>query len=63
SLMLQFAARELGHNRLRRFEFRGMSPAIVGEALILVFRGVDEGFEMAAVAADGRQVTKARARV
>jgi len=63
SLLLQFAARELGHNRLARFQFRGMSPAIVGEALILVLRSADEGFEMAAVAADGRQVMAAKAAI
>ncbi|BDW81186.1 acyl-CoA dehydrogenase [Erythrobacter sp. Dej080120_24] len=61
SLLLQLAARELGENRLRHFEFRGVSPAIVGEPLHLVMRKSDDGFDMAAFADDGRQITKARA--
>jgi 3-methylfumaryl-CoA hydratase len=62
SLLLQLAARELGENRLTRFEFRGVSPAIVGEPLHLALRGAGEGIELAAFAGDGRQVTQARAR-
>jgi 3-methylfumaryl-CoA hydratase len=61
SLLLQLAARELGKNRLRSFAFRGLSPAIAGEALHLVMRAKDEGFELAAFAEDGRQVTQASA--
>jgi 3-methylfumaryl-CoA hydratase len=61
SLLLGLAARELGENRLRSFAFRGLSPAIAGEALHLVMRVKDEGFELAAFAADGRQVTQASA--
>lgn len=61
SLLLQLAARELGENRLRHFEFRGVSPAIAGEPLHLVMRKSDNGFDMAAFADDGRQITKARA--
>ena len=67
SLLLQLAARELGENRVRRFEFRGMSPAIEGEALHLVMRrpddGADDGNELGAFAADGRQITKATVSV
>jgi 3-methylfumaryl-CoA hydratase len=59
SLLLQLAARELGDNRLRRFEFRGVSPAIAGEELHLVMREAADGYELGAFAADGRQVTKA----
>lgn len=59
SLLLQLAARELGENRLRRFSFRGLSPAIAGEPLHLVMREQGEGFELAAFADDGRQVTAA----
>jgi len=61
SLLLQLAARELGENRLRRFAFRGLSPAIAGEPLHLVMRASAEGYELAAFAGDGRQVTAASA--
>ncbi|MFN3990388.1 MAG: MaoC family dehydratase N-terminal domain-containing protein [Erythrobacter sp.] len=61
SLLLQLAARELGDNRLRHFAFRGLSPAIAGEALHLVMRARDGGYELAAFAGDGRQVTAASA--
>lgn len=65
SLLLQLAARELGENRLRSFAFRGLSPAIAGEPLHLVMRanpnGAEAGYELAAFAGDGRQVTQASA--
>jgi 3-methylfumaryl-CoA hydratase len=63
SLLLQLAAQELGENRLRRFSFRGLSPAIAGEPLHLAMRAGDEGYELAAFAGDGRQVTAASATV
>lgn len=63
SLLLQLAARELGENRLRSFSFRGLSPAIAGEPLHLVMRKAEAGYELAAFAADGRQVTQASAGV
>lgn len=63
SLLLQLAARELGENRLRTFSFRGLSPAIAGEPLHLVMRKGEAGFELAAFADDGRQVTQASATV
>lgn len=63
SLLLQLAARELGENRLRRFQFRGLSPAIAGEPLHLVMRKDETGYELAAFAGDGRQVTAASAGV
>ena len=61
SLLLQLAAGELGENRLRNFTFRGASPAIAGEPLNLVMRKIDDGFELAAFANDGRQMTRASA--
>ena len=61
SLLLQLAARELGANRLTRFEFRGLSPAIAGEPLHLVMKQGDDDYQMGAFASDGRQVTKAKA--
>lgn len=63
SLLLQLAARELGANRLRSFAFRGLSPAIAGEPLHLVMRKAEAGYELAAFAGDGRQVTQASASV
>lgn len=63
SLLLQLAARELGENRLRTFSFRGLSPAIAGEPLHLVMKKGETGYELAAFAADGRQVTQASAAI
>ncbi|GIX21161.1 FAS1-like dehydratase domain-containing protein [Erythrobacter cryptus] len=61
SLLLHLAASVVGDNRLRSFAFRGLSPAIAGEALHLVMRKGEEGYELAAFAADGRQITAASA--
>jgi 3-methylfumaryl-CoA hydratase len=63
SLLLQLAAAELGENRLRSFAFRGLSPAIAGEPLHLVMRKAEAGYDLAAFADDGRQVTAASAAV
>ncbi|TRD11201.1 hypothetical protein FGU71_04600 [Erythrobacter insulae] len=63
SLLLQLAARELGDNAINSFGFRGMSPAIAGEALHLVMRQADEGYELGAYACDGRQIMSARALI
>lgn len=63
SLLLQLAADHLGDNRLRRFAFRGVSPAIADETLHLVMRESEDGFELGAFADDGRQVTKASAQL
>ena len=63
SLLLQLAADHLGDNRLRRFAFRGVSPAIADETLHLVMRQAGDGFELGAFADDGRQVTKASAQI
>jgi 3-methylfumaryl-CoA hydratase len=63
SLLLGLAARELGENRVRKFSFRGLSPAIAGEPLHLVMRAKDAGYELAAFASDGRQVTAASATI
>jgi 3-methylfumaryl-CoA hydratase len=63
SLLLQLAADKLGENRVRTFTFRGLSPAIAGEALHLVMRKGEAGYELAAFAEDGRQVTQASATI
>ncbi|MBA4165158.1 MAG: hypothetical protein C0510_11120 [Erythrobacter sp.] len=61
SLLLQMAAKELGANRLARFAFRAVSPAIAGEPLHLVMRKGEGRLEMGAFADDGRQTLKADA--
>ncbi|MXP29349.1 hypothetical protein GRI58_11000 [Porphyrobacter algicida] len=63
SLLLQLAASRYGENALASFAFRGLSPAIAGEALHLVLREGDGALELGAFAADGRQVTRAEARL
>ena len=63
SLLLQLAARELGENRLTRFEFRGVSPAVADEELHLAMRAKDSGYALGAFASDGRQVMKASASI
>jgi len=62
SLLLDLAARQLGHNVLTRFSFRGESPAFSGEALHLV--GRDEGGQitLAALGGDGRTIMSATAQ-
>lgn len=61
SLLLQVAAAQFGDNRLARFAFRGLSPAIAGERLHLVMRGGGDFLELAAFADDGRQIVRAEA--
>ncbi|MEW4449314.1 MaoC family dehydratase N-terminal domain-containing protein [Qipengyuania sp. JC766] len=61
SLLLQFAAAQWGENRLARFAFRGVSPAIVGEPVLLVMRDANDAIELAAFARDGRQIVQASA--
>ena len=63
SLLLQLAAQEVGENRLHTFQFRGLSPAMAGEPLHLVMRKSDAGYDLAAFADDGRQVTAASATI
>lgn len=61
SLLLQLAGAQFGDNRLARFSFRGVSPAISGEPLHLAMRGAGDSLELAAFAGDGRQIVKAEA--
>ncbi|OYW51482.1 MAG: hypothetical protein B7Y36_09140 [Novosphingobium sp. 28-62-57] len=61
TLLLDLAQRELGDNALKTFAFRGLSPAICGDALHLVMRTGAEAIDLAAYAADGRQVMVAKA--
>ena len=61
TLLLDLAQRQLGDNALSKFAFRGLSPAICGEALHLVMRGLGAEIELGAFAGDGRQVMSASA--
>ena len=61
TLLLDLAAQELGDNALSSFAFRGLSPAICGEALHLVMRGSGGDIELGAFGGDGRQVMSASA--
>ncbi|MBF9149702.1 FAS1-like dehydratase domain-containing protein [Novosphingobium jiangmenense] len=61
TLLLDLAQTELGDNALKSFAFRGLSPAICAEPLHLVLRGEGQALELAAFAADGRQVMAASA--
>ncbi|WP_428683527.1 FAS1-like dehydratase domain-containing protein [Sphingopyxis sp.] len=63
TLLLDLAARHFGDNALKRFDFRGTSPAICGEALHLALRGAGDAVEIGAFASDGRQVMAATAAV
>ncbi|MBX9644644.1 MAG: MaoC family dehydratase N-terminal domain-containing protein [Novosphingobium sp.] len=56
TLLLDLARRELGDNALKSFAFRGLSPAIGGEALHLAMRLSDDGWEFGAFAEDGRPI-------
>lgn len=62
TLLLDLARREFGDNALASFEFRGLSPAICGEALHLVMRAHANGLELASFAGDGRQIMAALAQ-
>ena len=61
TLLLDLASRDLGDNTISKFSFRGASPAICGEALHLVMRSNDGGWELGAFASDGRPVAIAAA--
>ncbi|MFN3470379.1 MAG: MaoC family dehydratase N-terminal domain-containing protein [Novosphingobium sp.] len=61
SLLLDLARRSLGDNALKRFAFRGMSPAICGERLHLAMRGQGDAIELAAFAEEGREIMAATA--
>lgn len=63
TLLLDLARRQLGDNRLRSFDFRGVSPAICGDDLHLVMRRNDQGLELGAFSADGREIMIAEARL
>ena len=61
TLLLDLARRELGDNKLKTFTFRGLSPAICGDALHLALRAKDGSWELGAFVGDGRQAMSATA--
>lgn len=63
TLMLDLAQRQFGDNRLRRFAFRGQSPAIVSDALLVALRATGATLELGAFALDGRQIMSATAEL
>jgi 3-methylfumaryl-CoA hydratase len=63
TLLLDLAQRELGANALSTFRMRAQAPAFVGEALHLVGRAAEQGWELAAIGPDGRIVMTAEARL
>ncbi|RYE74329.1 MAG: hypothetical protein EOO80_17435, partial [Oxalobacteraceae bacterium] len=63
TLLLRLAARHFGDNALTRFAFRGTSPAIADEGLVLALCGGGDAIELGAFAADGRPVMKAQAAI
>ena len=60
TLLIDLVGRELGHNSLKRFSFRGQSPAYAGELLHLVGRQEGSAIKLAALGADGRMVMSAQ---
>jgi 3-methylfumaryl-CoA hydratase len=61
SLLLQLADHELGHNALRTFAFRALSPAVAGDPLHLALREDGSTIALGAFAADGREIVRAAA--
>jgi 3-methylfumaryl-CoA hydratase len=61
TLLLDLAQREFGDNALKKFAFRGVTPAICGELLYLVLRNGNEQVELGAYASNGRHVMSATA--
>ncbi|WP_439569150.1 FAS1-like dehydratase domain-containing protein [Sphingopyxis sp.] len=63
TLLLDLAARQFGDNVLRRFDFRGIAPAIANEELHLALRSANDTIEFGAFTADARQIMTATAAV
>lgn len=61
TLLLDLAQRELGANALGSFRMRAAAPTFAGEPLHLVGRESAQGWEMAAIGADGRTIITASA--
>lgn len=63
SLMLDNAARNLGHNKLKSFEFRGLSPAFVGDPLHIVGQTYGTDISLNIIGNDGRDVMRAKGEI
>lgn len=61
SLLVEFCTQHLGEQALRRFRFKGVSPAFAGDALYLVGKRDGDALALAALGADGRTVMQAEA--
>jgi 3-methylfumaryl-CoA hydratase len=61
SLLLDHAAREIGSNRLKSFEFRGLAPAFAGDPLHLSGQQNDDKLALQVIGNDGRTVMEAQA--
>ena len=61
TLLLDLASHKLGSNALRRFSFRGQSPAFADEVLHLVGKSQGQKITLAALGSDGRTVMSADA--
>jgi 3-methylfumaryl-CoA hydratase len=61
SLLIDLAARELGHNMLRSYAFRAQSPAFANEPLHLAGRRDGDTLRLAALGGDGRVCVAAEA--
>jgi 3-methylfumaryl-CoA hydratase len=62
TLLLDFAGRNHGHNRVRRFSFRGQAPAFSGEVMHLVERARDDHLDVSALNAAGDTIMVGEAR-
>ena len=60
-LLLDLARQSFGDHAISTFSFRGLSPAMCGEALHLVIGGPEDSIQLAAFADDGRQIMAAQA--
>lgn len=60
TLLLDLVGREIGHNQLKQFSFRGQSPAFAGEVLHLVATQEGKAITLAALGSDGRVVMSAQ---
>ena len=56
TLLLQFAAKILGADKVKVYDYRAQSPAYVGQPLHLAARETETGLDVAVIGADGRTV-------
>ncbi len=63
SLLLDHAARRVGSNKLKSFEFRGLSPAFAGDPISIVGHVSGADIALNIIGNDGRAVMEAKAVV